>query len=186
MKHSDERPAPAASQLRWPRRRHTGCFQTTHEGKSWLRPPSTASNDNAGDLPAELAHRAPIDPPFSCPWEDSSNWSVHADNLAHPGSQDDTTPYKSFIRHLNALFIIYTDGWATAVALNGGAGDPANPMTLNSAEQLLISSHHLTQPWPSALTATRFLQRSNAAPPTLQTSGACLTNEQERPPYSGS
>ncbi len=41
-------------------------------------------------------------PPFAYPWEDSRYWSVHADNLATPGSQDDTTPYLSFIRHLNA------------------------------------------------------------------------------------
>ncbi len=73
-----------------------------------------------------------MDSPFSCPWEDSSNWTVHADNLAPLGSQDDTTPYLSFIRHLNARFIIYTYGSATAGTHDGGAGmvatvgDPAN------------------------------------------------------------
>ncbi len=82
-----------------------------------------------------------MDSPFSCPWEDSSNWSVHADNLAPPGSQDDTTPYLSFIRHLNARFIIYTDGSATAGTLKGGGGlvvtegDPANPKTLLTKKQ---------------------------------------------------
>ncbi len=61
---------------------------------------------------------------------------MQADNLAPPGSQDDTTPYLSFIRHLNARLIIYTDGSATAGTLKGGAGmvvtegDPANPTTL--------------------------------------------------------
>ncbi len=54
---------------------------------------------------------------------------------------DDTTPYLSFIRHLNARFIIYTDGSATAGTLNGGAGmvvtegDPANPTTLLTKQQ---------------------------------------------------
>ncbi len=59
-----------------------------------LKRPSCRSVAQASTshLPAELAHRAPMDCPFSCPWEDSSNWSVHADNLTPPGSQDDTTP----------------------------------------------------------------------------------------------
>ncbi len=54
---------------------------------------------------------------------------------------DDTTPYLSFIRHLNARFIIYTDGSASAGTLNGGAGmvvtegDPANPTTLLTKQQ---------------------------------------------------
>ncbi len=57
------------------------------------------------------------------------------------GSQDDTTPYMSFIRHPNARFIIYTDGSATAGTLYGGAemvvteGDPANPTTLLTKQQ---------------------------------------------------
>ncbi len=61
--------------------------------------------------------------------------------LAPPGSQDDTTPYLSFIRHLNARFIIFTDGSATAGTLNGCAGllvtegDPANPTTLLTKQQ---------------------------------------------------
>ncbi len=56
-------------------------------------------------------------------------------------SQDDTTPHLSFIRHLNARFIIYTDGSATAGTVNGGAGmvvtegDPANPTTLLTKQQ---------------------------------------------------
>ncbi len=70
-----------------------------------------------------------------------SNWSVHADNLAPPGSQDDTTLYLPFIRHLNARFIIYTDGSATAGTLSGGAatvvtgGDPTNPTTPLTKQQ---------------------------------------------------
>ncbi len=89
----------------------------------------------------ELAHKAPIDSPFSCHWEDSSNWSLPADNLAPPGSQDDTNPCLSFIRHLNDRFVIYTDGSATAGTLSGGAGmvategDPANPTTLLTNQQ---------------------------------------------------
>ncbi len=90
---------------------------------------------------AELAHRAPIDSPFSCPWEDSINWSVHVDNLAPPGTQDDTSPYLSFIKHLNGRLIIYTDGSATAGTLKGFAeivvteGDPANTTTLLTMQQ---------------------------------------------------
>ncbi len=59
-----------------------------------LKRPSwrSAAQVSTSQLSAELAHRAPIDSSSSCPWEDSSNWSVHADNLAPPGSQDDTTP----------------------------------------------------------------------------------------------
>ncbi len=92
-------------------------------------------------LPVELAHRVPIDSAFTCPWEDSSNWSVHAENLAPPGSKDNTTPYLSFIRDLNAQFILYTVGSATAGTLNGGAGmvvtegDPANPTTFLMKQQ---------------------------------------------------
>ncbi len=71
----------------------------------------------------------------------SSNWSTHPANLAHPGSQNDTTSYLSFNRHLNSLFIIHADGSATAGALNGGAGmvvterEPANPTTLLTKQQ---------------------------------------------------
>ncbi len=71
----------------------------------------------------------------------SSSRSVHADNLAPPGSQDDTAFYLSFIRRLNARFIIYSDGSATARTLNGGAGmvvtegDLANPTTLLTKQQ---------------------------------------------------
>ncbi len=108
-----------------------------------LKRPSwrSAAQASTSHLPPELAHRAPIDSPFSCPWEDTSNWSVHADNLAPPGSQDDTNPYLSFIRHMNARFIIYTDGSATAGTISGGAsmvvteGDPANPTTLFTKQQ---------------------------------------------------
>ncbi len=47
----------------------------------------------------------------------------------------------SFIRHLNARFIIYTDGSATAGTPRGGAGmvvtegDPANPTALLTKQQ---------------------------------------------------
>ncbi len=49
-----------------------------------LKRPSwrSAAQASTSHLTTELAHRAPIGSPFSCPWEDSSNWSVHADNLA--------------------------------------------------------------------------------------------------------
>ncbi len=40
----------------------------------------SAAQGATSHLLAELVHRAPIDCPFSCPWEDPSNWSVHADN----------------------------------------------------------------------------------------------------------
>ncbi len=66
---------------------------------------------------------------------------MHADNLAPPGSQDDITPYLSFIRLLNARFIIYIDGSPTGGTPNGGAGmvvtegDPANPTTLLTKQQ---------------------------------------------------
>ncbi len=50
----------------------------------------SAAQARISDLPAELDHRAFIDSPFSCPCVDSSNWSVQADNLSPPGSQDDT------------------------------------------------------------------------------------------------
>ncbi len=81
-----------------------------------LKRPSwrSAAQASTSHLPTELAHRAPIDSPFSCPWEDSSIWSVLADNMAPPGFQDDTTLYLSFIRHLNVRFITYTYGSATA------------------------------------------------------------------------
>ncbi len=67
-----------------------------------------------------------------------------------PSSQYDTAPYLSFIRHLNARFIIYTDGSATAGTLNSGTGivvterDPANPTTLLTKQQrgaAFTSSH---------------------------------------------
>ncbi len=47
----------------------------------------------------------------------------------------------SFIRHVNARFIIYTHGSAKAGTLNGGAGmvvtegDPANPPTLLTKQE---------------------------------------------------
>ncbi len=56
----------------------------------------SAAQVSTNHLPVELAHRAPIDSPFSCSWEDSSNFSAHPDKLAPPGSKDDTTPYLSF------------------------------------------------------------------------------------------
>ncbi len=101
----------------------------------------SAAQASTSHLPAELAHRAPIDSPFSCPCEDSSHWSVHADNLARLGSQDDTTPYLSFIRHLNARFIVNTAASATAGTLNSGAGVvtkegyPATPPALLTTQR---------------------------------------------------
>ncbi len=82
----------------------------------------SAAQATSCNLPAKLSHRAPSDFPFSHPWEYSSNWSVQADNLAPQGSHGDTTPYLSFIRHLNTRFIIYTEVSATAGTLSGGAG----------------------------------------------------------------
>ncbi len=73
---------------------------------------------------------APIDYPFSCPWEDSSSWTVHADNLAPPGYQNDKTPYLAFVRHLNARLIIGTYGSATLGTLSG---DPAHEATVRSS-----------------------------------------------------
>ncbi len=89
---------------------------------------------------SELAYRTPIEFVF-CPWEDSSNWSDHVDNLAPLDSQDYTTPFQSFIRHPNARFIIDTDGSATGGTLGGGVetvateGDPANPTSLPKKQQ---------------------------------------------------
>ncbi len=76
------------------------------------------------------------------PLERFGNWSVHANKLAPPGSYVDTTPYLSFIRHLNERFIIFTDGSATAGTLIGGSGmvategDPNNATTLLMKQQL--------------------------------------------------
>ncbi len=70
-----------------------------------------------------------------------SNWNEHADNLAPLGSQDDTTPYLLFIRHLDVRFIINTDGSAAAGTFSGGAGmvvtegDPANSTTILTKQQ---------------------------------------------------
>ncbi len=58
--------------------------------------------------------------------------------------QSDTfrLPYLSFIRHLNARCIAYTDGYATAGLLSSGGsgivatdGGPANPATLLTEQQ---------------------------------------------------
>ncbi len=105
-----------------------------HHNRRGFKRPSwrSAAQVSTSHLTVELAHGALIDSPFSCPWEDSSNKSVHVDNLATPGYQDDTISYLSFIRHLNTRFIIYTDGSATAGTLSGGVGmvvtegDPAS------------------------------------------------------------
>ncbi len=69
-------------------RRHILAAPSRHRLKrsSWR----SAAQAKICNLPAELDHRALIDSPFSCPREDSSNWSVQADNLSPPGSQDDT------------------------------------------------------------------------------------------------
>ncbi len=117
----------------------------------------------------------------------------HADNPAPPGSQDDTTPYLSLIRHLNARFIIYTDGSATAGTLSGGAvvvvteGDPANPMTLFTKQQrgtTITSSYdeekvamRMALEWFSPYHAAAVIctdsQSLLTAIQTLQTLGAC-------------
>ncbi len=114
-----------------------------------LKRPSwrSAAQASTNHLPAELVHRAPIDSPFSCPWEDSSNCSVHADHRALSGSQDDTNPYLSFISHLNARFIGDsgdTKWW------HGNGGNRRRPCQTprpssrsNSPEQL--SPHHTTK-----------------------------------------
>ncbi len=148
--------------------------------------------------------------PFSCPWQDSGNWSVHADHLAPPGSQDDTTPYLSFIRHLNARFIISTNGSATAGTQNGGTlmvvteGDPAGPTTLRTKphrgaaftssydEELaamrmvlewLLPSHAATAICTDRQSLLKAIQSDYADTACL---GACFTNETARPPYSRS
>ncbi len=67
--------------------------------------------------------------------------------MAHPGSQGDTNPSLSIIRHLNARFIIYTNGLVTSGALSGGAGmvvtegdlaNPTNEATVRSSYYLII------------------------------------------------
>ncbi len=112
-------------------------FRYRLKRQSWR----SATQVSTSHLPAELTHRAPVDSPFPCPWEESSYLIVNAINMAPPYSQDDTTPYLSFIRHLNAPFFFYNNGSATAGTLNGGAGmvvterDPANPTTLLTKQQ---------------------------------------------------
>ncbi len=95
---------------------------------------------------SEFACRAPIDPPLLLPLG------------RPPGSQDETNRYLSFIRHLNARFIIYADGSATAGTLNGGAEiavteeDPANPSTLLSK---LRRGTHVTWSYDDEIAAMR-------------------------------
>ncbi len=121
LKRSDGRPAFAAFALAYEKAHRLPPY---HSRRQILAAPSrhrlkrsiwrSAAQVATGNLPAELNSRTPIGSPFSCLWEDSSKWNVHDDNLAPPVSQDDATPYLSFIRHLNVRLITYTDDSATA------------------------------------------------------------------------
>ncbi len=94
---------------------------------------------------------------------------MHTDNLAPPASQDDTTPYLAFIRHLNARFIIYTDDSATAGTLNGGAGmvvtegDPANPTTLLTQQRGAVITSSYDEEKVAMRMALQWLSPSHGA-----------------------
>ncbi len=169
--HGD-RPASAASQLRlsaqrgWPTRRHTGCLQTTQEGKSWLRPPGPAFNDQAGDL----LHR--LQPAIY-----QRNWLTWLPlTLPSPalGKIQATGVYMQTTGNMQAP--MYTDGLTSAGPLTPlftkQQRRPANTSSYDEekvAMRMVLEWLLPSQPWPSALIAISFLKRSRTALPTLQT-----------------
>ncbi len=70
----------------------------------------------------KLTYRTPPTSRFSYSLENFNNWSVHANNLAVQGSQEATSPFLLFINQLEARYLIYTVGTASASKLYGLAG----------------------------------------------------------------
>ncbi len=156
LKHSNVRPASAASH-RLPERKRTVCPQLILEDLSWLRRPATVIKDHAGDLLSRL-----------WPTTYQLNWPTGLllfSPLPATGENQATGVYTltirhrpapeivSFIRHMNAGFIIWTDGAAPVGTLNGG-----NRRRLHQSHDL----PHEATAWFSFYLIIRRRERGNA------------------------